>query len=90
MPGISRKILICAAIDGLILQPLPTKGQRPFQPVRIRYGDSSISAVPRDQIPDTSDPNSSFEVFGVIGKTSFAQVLYAVEMSLNKFMRHQA
>jgi hypothetical protein len=68
MPGIARKIVICAAIDGLIVQPLSSKGQRPFQPVRVRYGDSSISAVPRDQLPDTSTPESSFEAFGVIGQ----------------------
>ncbi|KID90384.1 SacI domain protein [Metarhizium guizhouense ARSEF 977] len=81
MPGISRKILICAAIDGLILQPLPTKGQRPFQPVRIRYGDSSISAVPRDQIPDTSGTNSSFEVFGVIGLITVSRLSYLITIT---------
>ncbi|KAG8417280.1 hypothetical protein J3459_012436 [Metarhizium acridum] len=81
MPGISRKILICAAIDGLILQPLSTKGQRPFQPVRIRYDDSSISAVPRDQIPDTSGPNSSFEAFGVIGLITVSRLSYLITIT---------
>lgn len=67
MPGVARKIIVCAAIDGLILQPLSSKGQRPFQPVRIKYGDATLSSVPREQVPDASKPDSSFEAFGVIG-----------------------
>ncbi|TWU72216.1 hypothetical protein ED733_003148 [Metarhizium rileyi] len=81
MPAIARKVLICAAIDGLIIQPLSTKGQRPFQPVRIRYGDSSISAVPRDQIPDTSSPDSSFEAFGVIGLITVSKLSYLITIT---------
>ncbi|KAI7760123.1 hypothetical protein LZL87_007416 [Fusarium oxysporum] len=69
MPSIARKLLICAAIDGLIIQPLSSKGQRPFQPVRLKYGDASISHVPREHVPDDSKPDSSFEAFGVIGMT---------------------
>lgn len=69
MPGIARKIVICAAIDGLIIQPLSSKGQRPFQPVRVKYGDASVSSIARDQVPDTSKPDTSFEAFGIVGKT---------------------
>lgn len=67
MPAIARKILICAAIDGLIIQPLSSKGQRPFQPVRIKYGDATVSHVAREHVPDASNSDSSFEAFGVIG-----------------------
>ncbi len=67
MPGIARKVIICAAIDGLIIQPLSSKGQRPSLPVRVHFGDSTVSAVPWDQLPDISKPESSFEAFGVIG-----------------------
>lgn len=70
MPAIARKLLICAAIDGLVIQPLSSKGQRPFQPVRVKYGDASISHVPREHVPDDSKPDSSFEAFGVIGMRS--------------------
>lgn len=70
MPAVARKILICAAIDGLIIQPLTSKGQRPFQPVKVKYGDATITSVPRDQVPDTSKPESTFEAFGVIGTSS--------------------
>lgn len=76
MPSLARKLLICAAVDGLVIQPLATKGQqtpqhqqqqRPSQPVKIKYGDGTVSSIPRDQIPDASRPNSSFEAFGIIG-----------------------
>jgi hypothetical protein len=69
MPSIARKLLICAAIDGLVIQPLSSKGQRPFQPVRLKYDDASISQIPREHVPDDSKPDSSFEAFGVIGMT---------------------
>ncbi|PHH85156.1 hypothetical protein CDD83_825 [Cordyceps sp. RAO-2017] len=78
MPGIARKIVVCAAIDGLIVQSLPSKGQRPQQPVRVRYDDSSVSAVPRDQVPDISRPDSSFEAFGVIGLITVSGLSYLV------------
>ncbi|KAF4339793.1 phosphatidylinositide phosphatase SAC2 [Fusarium beomiforme] len=69
MPAIARKLLICAAIDGLVIQPLSSKSQRPFQPVRLKYGDAAISNVPREHVPDDSKPDSSFEAFGVIDTT---------------------
>lgn len=68
MAGLARKIAVCAAIDGLIIQPLSSRGQRPFAPNQIRYGDSVISDVSRDHIPDISSDEDSFEAFGVIGE----------------------
>ncbi|KAH8671265.1 SacI homology domain-containing protein [Xylariales sp. PMI_506] len=65
--SLARKLLICAAVDGLVIQPLATKGQRPAQPVKIKYGDATLSSISRDQLPDVSSPNSSFEAFGVVG-----------------------
>ncbi len=74
MPSLARKLLICAAVDGLVIQPLATRGQqthpqqqRPSHPTKIKYGDGVVSSVPRDQVPDVSAPNSSFEAFGIIG-----------------------
>ncbi|QPG96571.1 hypothetical protein C2857_004618 [Epichloe festucae Fl1] len=81
MSAIARKVLVCAALDGLILQPLSTKGQRPFQPITIRYGDSSISSVPRDQVPDISGPDSSFEAFGVIGLITVSKLSYLITIT---------
>ena len=71
MTSLARKLVICAAVDGLVLQPLTSKkDQRPSPLVRIKYGDASISTVSRDSAPDTSAPNSSFEAFGIVGPFS--------------------
>jgi hypothetical protein len=78
MPGLARKIIICAAVDGIVIQPLSSKGQRPFQPVRVKYGDASVSNVGRDQVPDTSKPDSHFEAFGVIGEPFCASLWYTI------------
>lgn len=74
MPNLARKLLICAAVDGLIVQPLATKGQRTPAPVKIKYEDATVSSLPRDKIPDTSKPNSSFEAFGVVGSSYLKQI----------------
>ena len=71
MPGLARKVIICAAVDGLILHPLGSKkepGQRSPPPlIRVKYGDASISHVSRDASPDISQPHSSFEAYGIVG-----------------------
>jgi len=74
MPGLARKFLVFAAVDGLIIQPLATKGaakgqQRSVPPIKIKYSDATVTPVPRDQAAtlSTSPPKTSFEAFGVIG-----------------------
>jgi hypothetical protein len=77
MPGLARKVIICAAVDGLVLHPLNSRSKDQQQqrsaalpPIRIKYGDASISPAPRDSAPDPASlpPNSSFEAFGIVGK----------------------
>ncbi|EGX95876.1 SacI domain protein [Cordyceps militaris CM01] len=84
MPGLARKVLICAAVEGLIIQPLSTKGQRPFKPVQIKYADASISSVSREHIPDISAADSSFEAFGVIGLITVSKLSYLVTITKRK------
>jgi hypothetical protein len=75
MPGLARKVIICAAVDGLVLHPLNSRSKdqqqrsAAFPPVRVKYGDASISPAPRDSAPDPASlpPNSSFEAFGIVG-----------------------
>ncbi len=68
MPNLARKLVVFAAVDGLILQPLASKkDQRPPPPVKIRYGDATLSTVHRDLVPGLTKPNSSFEAFGIVG-----------------------
>lgn len=88
MPGIARKIIIYAAIDGLIIQPLSSRGQKPFQPVGIKYGDASISTASRDDVPETSNPESSFEAFGVIGLITVSRLTYLITITRRQQVAH--
>ncbi|KAH7326193.1 SacI homology domain-containing protein [Stachybotrys elegans] len=80
MPGLARKIIVCAAIDGLIIQPLSSKGQKPHLPIRVKYGDASISNVARAQVPDLK-PEASFEAFGVIGLVTVSRLSYLITIT---------
>ena len=66
MPGLVRKLLVFAAIDGLVLQPLAQRGQRPAPAAKIAYRDNSIGPVLKEG-GEESDPGKSFESFGIIG-----------------------
>ncbi len=66
MPGLARKILIFAAVDGLVLQPLAQRGQRPAPTVNIAYKDNAISPALKDGA-QVESPGKSFEVFGIVG-----------------------
>ncbi|KAK7923266.1 hypothetical protein PG985_007337 [Apiospora marii] len=85
MPApLARKLLICAAVDGLVIQPLAQqKGQRaPSPAVKIRYGEAAtLSSLPRDQLPDITRPNSSFEAFGVIGLFTVSRLSYLITIT---------
>lgn len=92
--SLARKLLICAAVDGLIIQPLAPKGQRngssspPVSaPLKLRYGDASVvSPVPRDQLPDPNGlrPNASFEAFGVVGLFTVSRLSYLITITGRK------
>ncbi|KAI1810288.1 Syja_N domain-containing protein [Poronia punctata] len=88
MPGLARKLLIFAAIDGIIIQPLAAKGnakgqQRPITPIKVKYGDAAVSVVPRDQATsvDAASSASSFEAFGIIGLFTVARLSYLVTIT---------
>ncbi|KAK3946041.1 SacI homology domain-containing protein [Diplogelasinospora grovesii] len=84
MPSLARKVVICAAVDGLILQPLNTKKdqqQRPSPAFRVKFGDGSISTVSRESVPDLSKPNSSFEAFGIVGLVTVFRYSYLVSIT---------
>jgi hypothetical protein len=65
MPGLTRKLLIFAAVDGLVLQPLG-RGQRPT-PTKIAYKDNKIGAALKDG-EEGDEAGKSFEAFGIVGK----------------------
>jgi hypothetical protein len=66
MPGIVRKLLIFAAVDGLVLQPLAQRGQGPAPAAKIAYRDRSIGPALKED-GEGSEPGKSFESFGIIG-----------------------
>ena len=66
MPGIVRKILVFAAVDGLVLQPLAQRGQRPAPAAKIAYKDNSIGPVLKDE-GESESPGKGFEAFGIVG-----------------------
>jgi hypothetical protein len=70
MPGLARKLLICAALDGLVLQPLAPKGQRPAASAKIAYNDddNSIKLVVSHGADGEGEDGKFFEAFGVVGK----------------------
>lgn len=74
MSNLARKIVVCASTDGVVIVPVVNKGLRQPQAIRIRYQDAAVSEVSRDQVPDISQDDSSFEAFGVIGRTALKNV----------------
>jgi hypothetical protein len=69
MPGLARKILIFAAVDGLVLQPLAQRGQRPVSAASIAYSDNSVGPLSRDG-GEAERAGESFEAFGIVGAYS--------------------
>lgn len=81
MPGLARKVVICAAVDGLVLQPLNSKKERTQPAYRIKYGDASIIPVPKDSVPAVPEPNSSFEAFGIVGLVTVFRYSYLISIT---------
>ncbi|KAL2016624.1 hypothetical protein VTK56DRAFT_3242 [Thermocarpiscus australiensis] len=89
MPGLARKVIICAAVDGLVLHPLNSKRdnqqqQRSSLPlVKIKYGDALITTISRDAAPDllSQKPNSSFEAFGIVGLVTVFRYSYLISIT---------
>jgi hypothetical protein len=65
MPGIVRKLVLFATVDGLVLQPLALRGQRPSQPVTIDYKTASVNPFLRGS--EEQDKANQLECYGVIG-----------------------
>lgn len=66
MPGLARKLLIFAAVDGLVLQPLGHRGQRPAPAAKIAYKDSNIAPALKEDT-EGHETGKSFESFGIVG-----------------------
>jgi hypothetical protein len=67
MPGLVRKLLIYAAVDGLVIQPLVQKGQRPVLAVKVTYKGGSIGPALVDGSGGIQ--GKAFEAFGIVGRS---------------------
>jgi hypothetical protein len=68
MPNLVRKLLIFAAIDGIILQPAPPKNHKPTteQAIKITYKNNGIGPLLRDRREEETR-QEALEAHGIIG-----------------------
>lgn len=71
MPNLVRKLLIFAAVDGLILQPAPPKNHKPAtdQAIKITYQTNGIGPLLNDRRKEDT-AQQSLEAHGIIGKAN--------------------
>ncbi|KAK4985074.1 hypothetical protein LTR66_007539 [Elasticomyces elasticus] len=83
MPGLVRKLLICAAVDGLLLQPSSSKGQTTSTPsIKISYNTNVITPSLSNGPEDKSD--TSLEAHGIVGLLKLASTSYLISISQRK------
>lgn len=78
MPGLIRKLLIFAAVDGLILQPYGNGsrhngGNNDSSSIRIEYKTSKISSFPASALSDEIEEkqqDAGLEAYGLVGMWS--------------------
>ncbi|KAG9234878.1 SacI homology domain-containing protein [Amylocarpus encephaloides] len=82
MPGLARKLLVFAAVDGLVLQPLAQKGQRPAPAVKIAYNDNNIGPAVKDGVEaQTQGDDRCFEAFGVVGLLNVSKSSFLISIT---------
>ena len=69
MPGIVRRVLIFAAVDGLILQPAPPRNHKPAteQAIKVEYRTNTVSPLLKDRRDTDAAPNA-LDSHGIVGK----------------------
>jgi hypothetical protein len=70
MPGLVRKLIIFAAIDGLILQPTGNghrNGNYGQSPIQIEYKTQKISFLTQLPTELSEKKNASLEAHGIVG-----------------------
>lgn len=72
MPGLVRKILIIAAVDGLVLQPARNNAGS-FSPLRIEYKSKRIQSLPAGSNYHNKG-DERLESDGIIGKLDISPV----------------
>ena len=67
MPSIVHKLVIIAAVDGLLLQPLAVRNQYSIPTIQITYKTNKI-VVLNDSLSEAGRNSSSLEAHGVVGR----------------------
>ena len=75
MPGIVRKLVIIAAVDGLLLLPSAQRLQRPIPGLKLRYVNNEITTLESSQ---HDQKLASLEAYGVVGNTFHVKSFYRV------------
>ncbi|EMC92193.1 hypothetical protein BAUCODRAFT_151623 [Baudoinia panamericana UAMH 10762] len=78
MPGLVRKLLICAAVDGLFLHPVGAQDQG-TKSVCIAYGSNAISSASRTDDNDAHD--RSIEAHGIVGLLDLVSSSYLISIT---------
>lgn len=78
MPGLLRKLIVVAAVDGLILHGHGVSGPRPnngsnneASSIRIDYKTNKITALPVSN-PEKPEGRDTLEVYGLVGMSTSA------------------
>ncbi|KAK0658233.1 Phosphatidylinositide phosphatase SAC2 [Lasiodiplodia hormozganensis] len=81
MPGLVRKLLIFAAVDGLILQPAPPRNHPPAtqQAIKIDY-KGAIQPLLRDRRDEETTPQA-LEAHGIVGLLQAAKSTFLIAIS---------
>ncbi|KIW04942.1 uncharacterized protein PV09_04107 [Verruconis gallopava] len=81
MPGLVRKLLIFAAVDGLVLQPAPPRNHKPTteQAIKLDYKTSRIRPLLKDRREEDTAPNA-LEVHGIVGLLRVASSSYLISI----------
>ncbi|KAI9932201.1 hypothetical protein ASPWEDRAFT_132536 [Aspergillus wentii DTO 134E9] len=90
MPGLLRKLIVFAAVDGLIIQPYGN-GQRhngngnDGSFLRIDYKTSKVSSLPASALDLSERKDSGLETYGLVGLLSVASYSFLISIT----QRHQ-
>jgi len=72
MPGIVHKLVVIAAVEGLVLQPSALRNQRPAPSIQISYKTNRIVALDESQL-ESGRNSPSFEAHGIVGTFSLCK-----------------
>ncbi|TAQ88055.1 hypothetical protein B7494_g3605 [Chlorociboria aeruginascens] len=91
MPSLARKLLIFAAIDGLVLQPLSQRGQSrpaPAPAVKINYKDGAITSLREGGLAvegakgvGGENEGNGFEAFGIVGLLMLSKSSFLISIT---------